>query len=337
MPPMQTRRRFLTGVSLAGAAGLLGSQRAWAAEGALETTTVRIAKAGAICMAPQYVADELLRAEGFTDIRYVEVPPGSTGVKGPLARREVDFASEFAAPVIIAIDGGIPLAVLAGVHVGCFVLFGNEAIRNITDLAGKNVGIDGLGSPSHVFVAAMAAYVGVDPVKDIHWVTTGWAKQVELFQSGGIDAFLIFPSPETQFLRTQGIGHVVVNSTVDRPWSDYFCCMLNGNPEYVRNFPVATKRVIRAILKAADLCVTDPTGVARRLVDGGFTPAYDYALQTISELPYDKWREYDPEDTMRFYALRLHDAGMIKSSPTKIIAASADWRFLNEVKREMKV
>jgi NitT/TauT family transport system substrate-binding protein len=75
MPPMQTRRRFLTSVSLAGAAGLLGSQRAWAAEGSLETTTVRIAKAGAICMAPQYVADDLLRAEGFTDIRYVEVPP----------------------------------------------------------------------------------------------------------------------------------------------------------------------------------------------------------------------------------------------------------------------
>jgi NitT/TauT family transport system substrate-binding protein len=125
----------------------------------------------------------------------------------------------------------------------------------------------------------MAAYVGVDPVKDIHWVTTGWAKQVELFQSGAIDACLIFPSPETQFLRTQGIGHVVVNSTVDRPWSDYFCCMLNGNPEYVRNFPVATKRVMRAILKAADLCVTNPSEVARRLVDGGFTPRYDYALQ----------------------------------------------------------
>jgi NitT/TauT family transport system substrate-binding protein len=99
---------------------------------------------------------------------------------------------------------------------------------------------------------------------------------------------------------------------------------------------VATKRVLRAILKAADLCATDPAGVARRLVDNGFTDRYDEALQMLSDLPYDKWREYDAEDTVRFYALRLHEAGMIKSSPQKIIADTTDWRFLNEVKGELK-
>jgi len=48
------------------------------------------------------------------------------------------------------------------------------------------------------------------------------------------------------------------------------------------------------------------------------------------------WREYDPEDTVRFYALRLRELGMIKSSPQKIIADGTDWRFLNELKRELK-
>jgi NitT/TauT family transport system substrate-binding protein len=99
---------------------------------------------------------------------------------------------------------------------------------------------------------------------------------------------------------------------------------------------VATKHVLRAILKAADLCVNDPQGVARQLVEGGFAPRYDYAYQALSELPYDKWREYDPEDTIRFYALRLHEADMIKSTPQKIIAEGTDWRFLDEVKRELK-
>jgi hypothetical protein len=45
---------------------------------------------------------------------------------------------------------------------------------------------------------------------------------------------------------------------------------------------------------------------------------------------------YDPEDTIRFYALRLREAGIIKSKPQKIIADGTDWRFLNEVKRELK-
>jgi NitT/TauT family transport system substrate-binding protein len=112
--------------------------------------------------------------------------------------------------------------------------------------------------------------------------------------------------------------------------------MLLGNREYVRTHPVATKRVLRAILKATDLCVTEPARVARQIVDRGFTPRYDYALQTLRENGYDKWREYDAEDTIRFYALRLRDVGFIKSSPQKIIADGTDWRFLNELKRELK-
>ena len=129
---------------------------------------------------------------------------------------------------------------------------------------------------------------------------------------------------------------MILNSAVDRPWSQYFCCLLSGNRDFVHEHPVATKRVTRAILKATDLCATEPERVARTLVDGGFTARYDYALQTLTELPYDRWREYDPEDTLRFYALRLHEAGMITSTPNKLIAEGTDWRFLDELKRELK-
>ena len=76
--------------------------------------------------------------------------------------------------------------------------------------------------------------------------------------------------------------------------------------------------------------------MAQRLVDGGFTQRYDYALQSLTELPYASWREFDPEDTVRFFALRLHEVGMIKLTPQAIIADGTDWRFLNELKRELK-
>jgi hypothetical protein len=72
------------------------------------------------------------------------------------------------------------------------------------------------------------------------------------------------------------------------------------------------------------------------LVDKQYTSRYDYALQVMKELPYGKWREYDPEDTIRFYALRLHEAGLIKSNPQKLIAHASDWRVLNELKKELK-
>jgi hypothetical protein len=76
--------------------------------------------------------------------------------------------------------------------------------------------------------------------------------------------------------------------------------------------------------------------VAQQLVDGGFTARYDYAFQALSGLPYDRWRDYDAEDTVRFYALRLYDAGLIKSDPNKIVAENTDWHFLDELKRELK-
>jgi NitT/TauT family transport system substrate-binding protein len=329
MPKTQTRRRFLSTLSLAGGAGFVGAPRARAAEGVLETTTVRLTKVAGICLAPQYVAEELLRAEGFTEIRYVDAPPGVL----PLGK--ADFTQAYASNFLRQIDGGDPITLLSGVHVGCFELFANEGINGIPDLKGKTVGVQALGSLGNTLVLMMAAQVGLDPDKDIHWVADPAVKPIDMFIQGKIDAFLAFP-PEPQDLRARHIGRVILNSATDRPWSQYFCCLLGGDREYVRKYPVATKRVLRAILKASDLCASQPERAARQLVERGFTAQYDYALQTVSELPYDKWREYDPEDTLRFYALRLREAGFIKSSPNKIIAESADWRFLNELKRELK-
>jgi len=89
-------------------------------------------------------------------------------------------------------------------------------------------------------------------------------------------------------------------------------------------------------LKATDFCLNEPARAAQQMVDRGFTSRYDYALQTLKDVPYNKWRENDPEDTIRFYALRLREAGLMKSAPNKIIADGTDWRFFNELKREMK-
>jgi NitT/TauT family transport system substrate-binding protein len=128
----------------------------------------------------------------------------------------------------------------------------------------------------------------------------------------------------------------VVNSAMDRPWSQYFCCLEYANVDFVRKHPVATKRALRAVLRAADLCAREPALATRLLADRGYdeNQSYEYTREALSHLPYGKWRDYDPEDTLRFYALRLQEAGMIKSSPQKIIAQGTDWRFLKELKQE---
>ncbi len=203
----QNRRRFLATLTATGAAGLIGPPHSNAQDGRLETTIVRVSKNFGICTPAVYVADDLLRAEGFTDIRYVTVESGAPTALA-LARGEVDFAANYSPPQIIAIDAGEPIT------------------------------------------------------------TSSSPRPIEMFADGKIDAFLGFP-PEPQELRARNIGRVIVNGATDRPWSQYFCCMLMGNLDYVRRNPVATKRFLRAIIKAADLCVTQPERVARRIVDAG--------------------------------------------------------------------
>jgi NitT/TauT family transport system substrate-binding protein len=333
---LSTRRNFVVAAAATATTGLFWSgqrRRALAQEAPPETTRITLAKTPSLCVMPQYVVDELLADEGFTRIDYVVTDNGPL-LDEAIASGQVDFSQHFSGPLVLTLDRGRKITILAGVHVGCFELFAKEGVNSVADLKGRSVGITALESSNHVFLSAMVALVGLDPMKDINWATSAEPKPIELFLDGKVDAFLGFP-PEPQRLRAQGVSHVIINSAQDRPWSQYFCCMLAGNPEFVRTKPIAAKSVVRAFLRATDLCLSAPTKVARSIVDRGFTPNYDYAVRTLSDVPYGKWRDYDPEDTLRFYALRLHEAGMIKSSPDKIIADGADWRFLREVRREL--
>jgi NitT/TauT family transport system substrate-binding protein len=329
-----SRREWLGGLAVAGAAGMLGlSSGVVTAEPPPETTKLRLLKGPAICMAPQYVAEELLRGEGFADVQYIEGP--GTVAAASLASGKADLAMQFAGPSILRVDAGDPVVFLAGGHVGCLELFGNDHVHAIRDLKGKTVAVGALGSAPHVFLTMVMAYMGLDHRNDIRLSTYPQSEALHAFEEGKVDAIVTSP-PFAQELRAKQVGQVLINSSVDRPWSQYFCCIVTGNRQYVREHPVATKRALRAILKAADLCALEPDLAARALVDRGFTKHYDYALRAMQDVPYGKWREYDPEDTVRFYALRLHEAGMIKSSPQKIIAQGTDWRFFNELKQELK-
>jgi NitT/TauT family transport system substrate-binding protein len=301
-----------------------------------ETTRIRLHKTAGICYGPQYIAEELLYGEGFTEVHYVEIPLAdiSKGIFHLLSSGGIDITT-FAPTAIIQVDMGVPLVLLGGVHVGCYELFGTERVRAIRDLKGKTVAAPEHGGAHHLFVATMAQYVGLNPHTDIHWVLWQPAESIQLLAAGQIDALVGFP-PLPQEIRAKKIGHLIVNSAMDRPWSQYFCCVAIGNREFVQKHPIATKRALRAILKGADLCASEPDRAARMIIEKGFTPNYDYALQAMQEIPYNRWREYDPEDAVRFYALRLQEAGFIKSTPQRIIAQGTDWRFFNALKKELK-
>jgi NitT/TauT family transport system substrate-binding protein len=256
----------------------------------LETTTIRIQREefeNPICLAPEFVAEELLRAEGFTDVRYVITRNGPAFTQA-FERGEIDFGFMFAPGAVRRLDDGVPITVVAGVHPGCFELFVHDPIETVTDLKGKRVGVpDVLGGPGHLYVSIMAAHVGLQPEQDIDWVTTDDVDSpMELFVRGEIDAYLAFVADFPE-LRGRKIGRSILNMALDKPWSQYFCCLWIGNADFVREHPVATKRALRAILKATDQCRTEPDRAVRQLVECGFIKLpHDGALQALNEIPW---------------------------------------------------
>jgi NitT/TauT family transport system substrate-binding protein len=327
----QNRRRILSTFSSAAAIALIGGETGSAQEAPPEVTTIRLAKIPGICIAPQYVAEGLLKIEGFNDVQYVEVPLDA--VHRSVGTDKIDMSMGFVANHIIEIDSDTPIRLLAGVHAGCFELFGTKRVNAIRDLKGKTVAVPALGSAHHNFIASMAAYVGLDAKREINFVTHPVSESARLLAEEKVDALMGFP-PVPQELRQKQIGHVIVNSGIDRPWSQYFCCCVAGNRAFINRYPVATKRVLRAIAKATNFCAAEPEQAAHLLAAKGYS--YEYALQTMNEIRYARWREYDPEDTVRFYSLRLREAGMIKSIPSKIIAQGTDWRLFYELRQELK-
>ena len=329
------RRAFLARTSALGATGLLGLyHRMAAAEAPPETTKLRLVHSPFICLAPQYLAEEFLPMEGFTDWEYLPLGSRNGGIDAIVEGRADITMWDVHSPIPL-IDAGAPIVVLAGVHGGCYQLFCNESVRAIRDLKGKTPAVHYLGGGDHVLLSSMLAQVGINPEKDVNWTTGRGADAKEVFASGKADAFMGF-AQEPAELRAKNVGRVILNTATDRPWSQYYCCVVIANRDFLARNPVATKRVLRSILKASDICAADPERVARFLVDMRYETRYPIGLEVMQNTSYTRWRHDNPEDTLRFHALRLREVGMIKSTPQKLIAQGTDWRFLNQLKQELK-
>ena len=339
-PAGWSRREFIEGLALTGTAAVLGwpGPGAAAVEPPPETTRLRILRSDPACYAPIYVAEPLLRKEGFTDVQYV---PGN-GTEVPKMCREgaIDLSPGFSASTMLRLEQQqYPLKILSGLHVGCYALVGNERTHSVRDLKGKTVWAGAIKNEGpHIFFSTIVAYVGLDPRTDINYIWINKDEAMRLFREGKIDAFITFP-PWPQDLIDQGIGHILIDTNIDKPWSQYFCCMVSGRSDFINKNPIATRRALRAILKATDMVSRDPGLATRALIANKVIKEteYEHTLPELKHIPYGRWREYNPEDTVRFYALRMRDIGMIKSNPQQFIDQHTDWTFIKELKNDFRM
>jgi NitT/TauT family transport system substrate-binding protein len=308
-----------------------------------ETSTIRIADTPA-CDPWYWLADPFLREEGFTDIQY-----GAGDPAAGTAELGVFFGNTLA----YAVDAGVPIVALAGTHTGCFEIWARPGINTPTDLRGKTIAVNtktltvagatgrGATDLAYGFFVSLLAFVGMQP-GDANFVEIGLDKSViAYFVDGKADAILTGAQAGPLLHGMTGNpGHVILTTAIDKPWSQQYCCLLVSGRDWARTNPVATKRATRAILRSIDAGKRDLRATAKAAIDKG---TYKATPLITEQVVYDvimdqsfEWRDYDPEDTVRFFALRQADAKLIKKTPTQIIADGTDFAYFRRLQKELK-
>jgi NitT/TauT family transport system substrate-binding protein len=308
-----------------------------------ETATIRIASPFA-CDAPLWLAKDFLREEGFTDVQWVNTP----GTAAWITSRVADVGPGHPEAIVAGIDAGVPIVTLAGIHSGCQELWAAPGITSVRDLRGKRVAVFQRNAQDQFFLffSTLCAYNGIDPLTNVSFFAVGgdYSGLLTAYLEGRSDAFLAAADGAAVLKREpRNPGTKILDQTTDKPWSQYLCCLLIGNREWTRQNPVATKRFTRAVLRAADATAKDRQSAARagvgasirNLIGQRNAPELDILTDTTAMVSYD-WREYDPEETLRFFALRLGDVKLIKSTPQQIIAQGSDVAYMRQLRNELK-
>jgi NitT/TauT family transport system substrate-binding protein len=265
--------------------GRPGGRTSLASEPPPETTKLRLFEIPVTCIAPQWAVRELLYAEGFTDVQYVTWGRQTQNwVPEVLVSDEVDISLSFIPTDLIHVDAGEPVVWLAGSHIGCVELIGNDRVGSTRDLKGKTVVVGAMRDPGHIFTSMFAAHVGLDPQTDINWLVDPHFT-IEQLAEGKFDACMIGP-PASPAVREKNVGHVLVNTTTDKPWSQYFCCMIASTKVFVQQHPVATKRAVRALFSRQPTCA--PPGRSR---SPGSSPSEPCRLPTRTGDTTTSWRD----------------------------------------------
>ena len=276
-----TRRSFLhalglgTGLVLAGggAASLIASCGSGSSSkgkaGALKP--VKLGWWGATCEAPIYVAHNV----GFFEregLKVELVNLGQSSAKDALASGKVDGAPGITFEWLKPIEQGQNIRVTGGLHGGCLrlVVGAKTGITALDGLRGKTIGTDQIGGSAHSLFSVVLAAAGIDPQKDVTFVSYPGAQLETALKRGNVAA--VAASDPYPFLIVANGNGTELLSNLTGAYKDHFCCAIGLNGSLIEESPATAAAVTRAWLSASKWVGTHIDATAQLEADKKYVP-----------------------------------------------------------------
>jgi NitT/TauT family transport system substrate-binding protein len=297
-----------------------------------ETTTIRLNFDA--CDLAIVAAERNLRDEGFTDVQFSD-----SGALIALVGGKADLGAVFMQNLEVGVEAGKPVVALGSLHPGCVQIWAPQGVATLKDLSGRTV-VEHSKAPAdfiYAFLAISLKNAGVDPAS-VNFVFQSDADLTKLFLDGKNDALFLAARDAIAFqTNPANKGHIVMDGAMDATWSQQNCCALTATTEWVKANPVAAKRALRAIYRAADAIPADRADAAKIATDKGlFGGAQNVALVrgAANMVSYD-WRKYDFVESVRFHAKLMNDVGLLKMTPDEAVTRATDPRFYRQLQSEI--
>jgi len=289
------------------------------------------------------LARDDLYKEGITNVTYVST---NFTTRQWLTDDLADVALAHPEFMVATLNAGVPLTILAGLHTACLELWVDRSITSFSGLRGRRISVRvaDLTDQFYAFFATILAWIGIDPLRDVHFVEAGldnYPGMINAFKQGRADAVLAGGVEGPRLRQIKPLpGHVLLDTMIAKPWSQYECCHLVANRDWALRNPAATQRVTRAIIRATDRAAKDHPRAAHDAVASGNAGTSGYfqdetlVTQAMDMCTYN-WRTAEPEETLRFFSLRLAEANLIKRTPEELIGLGANFAYMRQLRSEL--
>jgi NitT/TauT family transport system substrate-binding protein len=248
---------------------------------------VRVAYIGLTCEAPIFVAQEngYFTEEGL-DVELVRTDWDS--LRDGLGLGRFDANHTLIMYLLKPIEQGLDVKITAGMHMGCLrVQTGvTTAVKTVDDLKGKRIGIPTMGSPPFLFASRALASRGLDPKKDVTWLTVSPDVMELALENGQVDA-IANSEPIGSILLARNKVRTIVDQATDAPYKDEFCCAAVVSGQFAKRDPERAAKVTRALLKGAKWVGSNPTSSARLSVEKKYiASSIEINVEAMSHLKY---------------------------------------------------